>query len=106
MEAIPGKDLEIFIHMSELLEVVNVVLVGFDVETEVHASELVELAHVHVVAEVVTSQVCFFFAVLLDSLEELIELLLSFEDIDLFRFDFFGLSFLKILSSLAGSMFA
>ena len=87
--------------MSELLEVVNIVLIGFNIEAEVHPSELVELAHVHVIAEVVASQVGFFFAVLLDSLEELIELLLSFKDIDLFRLDFLCLSFLKVLSSLA-----
>ena len=41
--------------MSELLEVVNIVLVGFNIEAEVHPSELVELAHVHVIAEVVAS---------------------------------------------------
>jgi hypothetical protein len=70
--------------MSELLKVVNVVFVGLNIEAEVHASELVELAHVHVIAEVVSSQVGFFFAVLLDSLQELIELLLSFEYINLF----------------------
>ena len=96
-QVVSRKNLEIFVHVCELLEVVNVVLVGFDVETEVHTSQLVELAHVDIIAEVVTAEVGVVFAVLVDSLEQLFELLLSLEYVNLFRLALLGLGFLKVL---------
>jgi hypothetical protein len=87
--------------VSELLQVVDVVLVGFNIETEIHAGKLVKLAHIYVIAKVVSSEVSLFLAVLLDSFQELIKLLLALKDINLFRFDVIGLSFFQILSGKA-----
>ena len=98
LQAVSRKNLEISVDMSELLEVIDVVLVGLNVKTKIHASELVKFAHVNIIAEIISSQVSLLFAVLLDPLKELIELLLSLEDVHLLRLDLFCLCFFKILS--------
>ena len=96
-QAVPCENLEVSIHMSELLEVIDVVLVSFDIEPQIHPCKLTKLAHVDVVAKIVTAEVSLLLSVLLDTLEELIELLPSLEDVDLLRLDLFSLSFFKIL---------
>ncbi len=55
--------------MSELLKVVNIVFVGFKVKTQIHSGKLIELSHIGVVAEVVTTKMSLFLAMLLDSLQ-------------------------------------
>jgi hypothetical protein len=88
--------------VSELLQVVDVVLVGFNIEAEVHTGQLVELAHVNVISKIIAPEVSLFLTVLLDSLQEFIELLLALKDINLFRLNLFSLSFFQILSGLTG----
>jgi|LauGreDrversion4_2_1035121.scaffolds.fasta_scaffold530666_2 hypothetical protein len=88
--------------MCELFQVVNVVLVSLNIKTEIHTSEFIQFSHVYVISEVITSEVSLLFAMLFNSLQELLELLLTLEDINLFRFDFFGLSFFQFLSSMTG----
>lgn len=87
--------------MSELLQVVDVVLVSFNVKAKIHASELIELPHVYVISEVISSEVSLLLAMLLDSLQKLLKLLFALKDINLFRFDLFCFSFFQLLSGMA-----
>ena len=97
-KAVSRKDLEIFVHVRELLQVVNVILIGFNIKSEVHSCKFIKLAHVYVISKVISSKVSLLLAVLFYPFEELIELLLALKDINLFRLDIFSLSFFQILS--------
>ena len=96
-QVVSSKNLEVFVDMGKLLQIVDIVFVGFNVKPEIHSGELVQLPHVNIVAEVVAAKVSVFLAMLLDSLQQLFELLLSLKYIDFFRLDFFSLGFLKVL---------
>ncbi len=85
--------------MSKLLQIVDVVFVSFNVKSEIHPGQLIHLSHVDVISEVVTPQVMVLFAMFLDSLQQLVKFLLPLEYIDLFRFNLFGFSLLKLTYS-------
>ncbi len=69
MQVVSRKDFEILVHMGELLKVVNIVFVGFKVKTQIHSGKFIELSHIRVVAEVVTTKMSLFLAMLLNSLQ-------------------------------------
>ena len=90
-ETFGREDIQIFVNMSELFEIIDIVFVSCNIEAQVLSCQLVQLFQIDVVAQVVTLESYYvFLSVLIEFLKNSLELFGSLENVGVVRVDIIG----------------
>ena len=90
-ETFSGEDIQIFVNVGELFEIIDIVFVRSDIEAQVLTCQLIQLFQIDIVAQVVSFKSYYvFLSVLIEFLKNSLELFGSLENVGVVRVDIIG----------------